>query len=112
MDILSTEPNNNEQISNSVDLIRSLDIIFWNLAAFYVIFISTFQDIESSLFPYLSALPLFCIAYSTMKVPVNYYKEKWPDIVLKFRVFSIISAFTFPFFVFIQYLLIHTAVRY
>jgi hypothetical protein len=119
VDISSTELSEKaarvQDVTRFIDLIRSLDIIFWNLAAFYVIFISSFQDIESSLFPYLSALPLFCIAYSTMKLPVNFDINGWREMILNLRAFSLIASFTFPFFVFMnsstsQYFMVCTLV--
>jgi hypothetical protein len=88
--------------SDYIDLIRAQDVIFGNLLAFYVIFSATFQDIEMSIFPYLSSLPLFCIAYTTMKLPANFDIEGWQSIVFKLRLFSAIAAFSFPFFIFVH----------
>lgn len=85
-----------------IDLIRAQDVIFGSVLAFYVIFTASFQDIEMSLFPYLSALPLFCIAYTTMKLPANFDCKNWASSLLKLRLFSVIAAFTFPFFIFVQ----------
>ena len=86
-----------------VDLTRNLDIIFWNLLAFYVILISTFQSVEVSAFPFLSCLPLFCVAYVTFKISASAFKdEKYAAVLRKMRVYSLVAAFNYPFFIFIQ----------
>ena len=95
-------------LSNKSDLIglyslsRCLDGMFWSLLFFYITLIATFQDFVFSTFPFLCCLPLFMIAYSSFKLPVDFIKEEsWARNLQGLRTFSLIAAFTFPFIVFL-----------
>lgn len=47
-------------------------------------------------------LPLFVIAYSSMKLPANFLSEPdWQRNIQNMRLFSLVASFTFPFVVFL-----------
>jgi len=104
---VSENTEKGENLLQSPDLLslytltRCLDGVFWGLLFFYLTLIATFQDLVFSTFPFLCCLPLFLIAYSAFKIPVDFVEgTTWKKNLENLRTYSLVAAFTFPFVIF------------